>query len=206
MPIAAGVLEFARLHVPRSLTYARKHTTLRFTIDGRAPIVATKGVMVQVPYRTLYQIENVGAEPALRFEVNVARARKLYPMDERPVALPGFGPFQRTRLLRFSQRHSAERHYGYFNRKKRFPVAGVALRPATKIIQGDWPWHANRSITGDKSVWHNFKGKRRLNLLFGDSHVASSKLATVKDNPAVTPNVNGCVFTENAKLSFGDWW
>ena len=46
--------------------------------------------MVQVPYRTLYQIENVGTEPALRFEVNVVRARKLYPMDEKPVPMPGF--------------------------------------------------------------------------------------------------------------------
>src|SRR5512147_1332850 len=56
--------------------------TLRFSVDGREPIVATKGVMVQVPYRTLYQIENIGTQPALRFEVNVARARKLYPVDE----------------------------------------------------------------------------------------------------------------------------
>jgi mannose-6-phosphate isomerase-like protein (cupin superfamily) len=64
--------------------------TLRFTVEGREPIVATKGVMVQVPYRTLYQIENIGSEPALRFEVNVARARKLYPMDEKPAAVPGF--------------------------------------------------------------------------------------------------------------------
>ena len=64
--------------------------TLRFTVEGREPIVATKGVMVQVPYRTLYQIENVGTEPALRFEVNVTRARKLYPMDETPVPVQGF--------------------------------------------------------------------------------------------------------------------
>jgi mannose-6-phosphate isomerase-like protein (cupin superfamily) len=71
--------------------------TLRFTIDGQEPIVATKGVMVQVPYRTLYQIENTGTEPALRFEVNVARARKLYPVDETPVPLPGF-EFIRTRV------------------------------------------------------------------------------------------------------------
>jgi mannose-6-phosphate isomerase-like protein (cupin superfamily) len=63
---------------------------LQFTVEGRAPIVATKGVMVQVPYRTLYQIENVGDEPALRFEVNVARARKLYPLDETPTPLAGF--------------------------------------------------------------------------------------------------------------------
>jgi mannose-6-phosphate isomerase-like protein (cupin superfamily) len=38
--------------------------TLRFTVEGREPVVATKGGMVQVPYRTLYQIENVGTEPA----------------------------------------------------------------------------------------------------------------------------------------------
>jgi mannose-6-phosphate isomerase-like protein (cupin superfamily) len=49
--------------------------TLRFTVEGREPLVATKGFMVQVPYRTLYQIENVGTEPGLRFVVNVARAR-----------------------------------------------------------------------------------------------------------------------------------
>src|SRR5689334_9307136 len=41
--------------------------SLRFTVEGREPVVATKGVMVQVPYRTFYQIENVGTEPALRF-------------------------------------------------------------------------------------------------------------------------------------------
>ncbi len=64
--------------------------SLRFTVEGREPVVATKGVMVQVPYRTLYQIENVGTGPALRFEANVARARKLYPLDETPVPVPGF--------------------------------------------------------------------------------------------------------------------
>jgi mannose-6-phosphate isomerase-like protein (cupin superfamily) len=64
--------------------------TLKFTVEGREPVIAEKGVMVQVPYRTLYQIENVGNDPALRFEVNVARARKLYPVDETPVPLPGF--------------------------------------------------------------------------------------------------------------------
>jgi mannose-6-phosphate isomerase-like protein (cupin superfamily) len=64
--------------------------TLKFTVEGREPVVATKGFMVQVPYRTLYQIENVGDDPALRFEVNVARARKLYPLDEAPVPVTGF--------------------------------------------------------------------------------------------------------------------
>jgi mannose-6-phosphate isomerase-like protein (cupin superfamily) len=64
--------------------------TLKFTVEGREPVMATKGFMVQVPYRTLYQIENVGSEAALRFEVNVTRARKLYPLDETPQPLAGF--------------------------------------------------------------------------------------------------------------------
>jgi mannose-6-phosphate isomerase-like protein (cupin superfamily) len=64
--------------------------SLKFTVEGRAPRVATKGFMVQVPFRTLYQIENVGDTPALRFEVNVTRARKLYPLDEKPAPLSGF--------------------------------------------------------------------------------------------------------------------
>ena len=71
--------------------------TLRFIVDGREPVVATKGVMVQVPYRTLYQIENVGTGPALRFEVNVARARKLYPVGEVPAPLDGF-QYVKTRV------------------------------------------------------------------------------------------------------------
>ena len=47
----------------------------------------------------------------------------------------------------------------------------VALRPATKIIQGDWPWHANRGVVDPKSIWHNYKGQSRFNMIFGDGHV-----------------------------------
>jgi len=49
----------------------------------------------------------------------------------------------------------------------------VGQKPSSKIIQGDWPWHANRDIIDARSVWHNFKGKRFENMLFGDSHVES---------------------------------
>jgi prepilin-type processing-associated H-X9-DG protein len=48
----------------------------------------------------------------------------------------------------------------------------VGLRPTTKIIQGDWPWHANRGVVDPKSIWHNYKGQSRFNMLFGDGHVA----------------------------------
>jgi prepilin-type N-terminal cleavage/methylation domain-containing protein len=57
----------------------------------------------------------------------------------------------------------------------------VGLRPVTKIIQGDWPWHANRNIKGDKSVWHNVKGQRFENMLFGDNHVESYRFPKEMD-------------------------
>ncbi len=62
----------------------------------------------------------------------------------------------------------------------------IALRAATKIMQGDWPWMASRD-SGDgrvaaggaaaaaRSLWHNNKGQRGWNLTYGDGHVAQFK-------------------------------
>jgi prepilin-type N-terminal cleavage/methylation domain-containing protein len=46
----------------------------------------------------------------------------------------------------------------------------VSLKPSTKIIQGDWIWHANRDVVNKRSIWHNYKGKNRMVMLFGDTH------------------------------------
>lgn len=47
----------------------------------------------------------------------------------------------------------------------------IARSPVNKIIQGDWPWHGNRGNTDRRSVWHNYRGKSRFNMLFGDGHI-----------------------------------
>ena len=41
---------------------------------------------------------------------------------------------------------------------------------ATKIVQGDWVWHANRLNTDSKSVWHNYRGKSVSVMLYADGH------------------------------------
>ena len=51
----------------------------------------------------------------------------------------------------------------------------VGLKPSNKIIQGDWIWHANRDVMLPRSQWHNYKGKNRMMMLFGDSHTAYFK-------------------------------
>ncbi len=69
----------------------------------------------------------------------------------------------------------------------------VSIRPATKIIQGDWIWHANRDVNLPRSQWHNFKGKNRMMMLFGDSHAEYFKFrdtAWMTTHASDAPNKN----------------
>jgi len=56
-------------------------------------------------------------------------------------------------------------------RNEPIKASEIARKPATKLIQADWPWHANRIITDPRSEWHNVRGKRSEAVLFGDVHV-----------------------------------
>jgi prepilin-type processing-associated H-X9-DG protein len=46
----------------------------------------------------------------------------------------------------------------------------IALGPSNKLIQGDWPWWADRDKNDIASQWHNVKGQYRFNVLWGDGH------------------------------------
>jgi mannose-6-phosphate isomerase-like protein (cupin superfamily) len=66
---------------------------IRFNIQGQAPFVATKGFLVQVPYRVPYSLETVGSEPSLRFEVTHTGRLPSYPFvagEAPPPKPPGF--------------------------------------------------------------------------------------------------------------------
>ena len=52
----------------------------------------------------------------------------------------------------------------------------IARKPASKIIQGDWPRHANRTIVDARSDWHAMGGKRVEVMLFGDAHTEFYRL------------------------------
>ncbi|MBI3415199.1 MAG: type II secretion system protein [Verrucomicrobia bacterium] len=47
----------------------------------------------------------------------------------------------------------------------------IGRSAANKIVQGDWHWNGSRDANDPKSVWHNYRGKRFYNMLFGDGHV-----------------------------------
>ena len=108
----------------------------------------------------------------------------------------------------YGNSYLTEYGFDYFMVKKVCGVAGdpsnrsikqseVALKPTTKIIQGDWIWHPNRGWDVSKSLWHNYKGKSLANVLFGDSHVEAYKFPTIKDTDA---------FWNAAPSQTNAWW
>jgi len=62
---------------------------MRVTIDGVEPFIASKGFLVQVPYRVPYSMETVGDVPALRFEVSPSGETPSYPISETPAPAKG---------------------------------------------------------------------------------------------------------------------
>jgi prepilin-type N-terminal cleavage/methylation domain-containing protein/prepilin-type processing-associated H-X9-DG protein len=69
----------------------------------------------------------------------------------------------------------------------------VIQKPDTKIIQGDWIWHANRDVAQTRHNWHNYKGKNRMVMLFGDGHAEFFKFqstALMEANASTAPNKN----------------
>ena len=62
---------------------------MRVSIDGVEPFIASKGFLVQVPYRVPYSMETVGDAPSLRFEVRAAGETPSYPASETPDAAKG---------------------------------------------------------------------------------------------------------------------
>lgn len=50
-------------------------------------------------------------------------------------------------------------------------MSDFAKSPSNKVLMGDWPWHANRSVDDKRTWWHNIKGKRYENMMFADGHV-----------------------------------
>jgi len=51
----------------------------------------------------------------------------------------------------------------------------IAVSAVNKVIQGDVPWHGNRPPQDYRSAWHNVRGRRGHNMLWGDGHASFYK-------------------------------
>ena len=85
---APGTAVGRRLHPDTREWFAVVEGRVRVEIEGQAPFVATRGSLVNIPRQTIYSLETIGDAPSLRFVVDVARAKTLYPADVTPPPAP----------------------------------------------------------------------------------------------------------------------
>jgi quercetin dioxygenase-like cupin family protein len=87
---APGTRVGRRFHPDTREWFAVVEGELRVEIEGQEPFTVTRGSLVNIPRQTIYSLETIGNGPSLRFAVNVAGAKTLYPQDVNPpAAAPG---------------------------------------------------------------------------------------------------------------------
>ena len=77
----AGTKTPRRLHPDTREWFAVVEGEVRVEIEGQEPFTATRGSAVNIPRQTIYSVETIGTAPSLRFVLNVAGAKTLYPED-----------------------------------------------------------------------------------------------------------------------------
>ena len=87
---APGTKTDKRFHPDTREWFAVVEGELKVEIEGQPAIAATRGSLVNIPRQTMYSVETVGDKPSLRFAVNVAGAKTLFPREATPpAAVPG---------------------------------------------------------------------------------------------------------------------
>jgi len=81
---APGTKVGQRLHPDTREWFAVVEGEVRVEIEGQPPITASRGSLINIPRQTIYSIETIGSAPSLRFVVNVAHAKTLYPQEVTP--------------------------------------------------------------------------------------------------------------------------
>jgi len=132
---------------------------VKFNIEGQDSFVATKGFLVQVPYRNIYSMEVLGDTPALFLEVTTAGTQVMYPADETPTPVPGM-EFVKVRISGKGKYDEVNKPYFDFNtmiasnmlQQKRFVVDDRAF---ANIIRGN----PQRDNPKDKGHFHEVSGE-----------------------------------------------
>lgn len=138
--MAAGTKTPRQFHPDTRAWWIVQAGQIRFNIEGQESFIASKGYLVQVPYRNVFSLETVGDKPSLRLEVNIADAKTMYPIDETPTPLPGFN-FVKVRIEGKGKYDQGNKPYIDFNQviagteKQRRFIADD--RAVANIIIGD---------------------------------------------------------------------
>ena len=87
--LGAGKATKPRFYADDRVVFIVQDGAIKVTIEGVEPFTATKGFMVNVPFRHVYTLETAGNTPSLRFEVRQANSPPLFPASVKPDPYPG---------------------------------------------------------------------------------------------------------------------
>ena len=138
--MAPGVKTPRQFHPDTRAWWIVQDGQIRFSIEGQEPFGASKGYLVQVPYRNIFSLETVGDKPSLRLEVNIAGDKTMYPIDVQPETVKGF-TFVKVRISGKGKYGQGNKPYIDFNQvvagteKQRRFIADD--RAVANIIIGD---------------------------------------------------------------------
>jgi len=154
--MAPGMKTPKQFHPDNRAWWIIQDGQIRFEIEGQEPFIASKGFLVQVPYRNVFSLETVGDKPSLRLEVNIGDAKTMYPIEETPTPLPGFN-FVKVRISGKGKYEGGNKPYLDFNQvvagteKQRRFIADD--RAVANIIIGD-PKTQRPAPDTDKGHFH----------------------------------------------------
>jgi mannose-6-phosphate isomerase-like protein (cupin superfamily) len=154
--MAPGVKTPRMFHPDNRAWWIVQDGQIRFNIEGQEPFVASKGYLVQVPYRNVFSLETVGDKPSLRLEVNIGDAKTMYPIDVQPPAVEGIN-FVKVRISGKGKYDQGNKPYIDFNQvvagaeKQRRFIADD--RAVANIIIGD-PKTQRPAGDADKGHFH----------------------------------------------------
>ncbi len=105
---APGTMQSPRFHPDTREWFAVVEGEVRVEIEGQAPIVATRGSVVNIPRHTVFSVTTAGNTPSLRFVLNVAGAKTFFIADTAappPQAAPAGAAWLRTTINRTPGRY-----------------------------------------------------------------------------------------------------
>jgi len=97
---APGTRLSKRFHPDTREWFAVVEGEVRVEIEGQDAFVATRGSLINIPRQTIYAVETIGNVPSLRFTVNVAGAKTLYPDEAERPAPPAGTAWTQVRINR----------------------------------------------------------------------------------------------------------
>jgi prepilin-type N-terminal cleavage/methylation domain-containing protein len=163
-------------------------------LGGKDGMYGVPGIPTKSTNRPLYRYqgnENIFRCPADRGDsqgmrwvgINCTNCFKQYGTS---YLMEWSGDYMRTKRV-FGDAAQSPNTYGGQSMK----MSEIAQAATKKVILGDWCWHMNRGWLDQKAVWHNYRGKSLVVMLFGDGHAQGYRFPTKPETDpfwAVPPN------------------